>query len=172
MKQYEAQRIEDAREYYKQGLLRRWILGTFKKLIHQRDQKYERVQAIKHKYQKMTMLKKLRHACEISQYEKQKEMERLEELADSFLEFNLQTKAVQSLRQNRIESVCDKDLFKRKVYEKHLLKRTLNTWIKLQKYIRDENRILEEQRQKIVSRFRTIKIARKVLEALGDHAQT
>lgn len=44
------------------------------------------------------------------------------------------------------------------------------TWIKLQNFLVQENRIIGDAQEKIVSKFRKIRLGRKALEALSDYA--
>lgn len=76
-----------------------------------------------------------------------------------------------ALRRNVKESRAETRLYQQKVRDKHLLRRTLLLWIKLQDFLRKENEILDAHRMNIVTRFRQIKLGRRVLMALQDEAQ-
>jgi hypothetical protein len=45
------------------------------------------------------------------------------------------------------------------------------TWIKLQRFLKEESKIIGEAQEKIVLKFRKIRLGRKVFEALTDFAQ-
>ena len=78
---------------------------------------------------------------------------------------------VNALKSNIREERLDVEFYQKKVYKKYLKIRVLKTWIKLQNFIKAENSIIAEQQSKIVAKFRKIKLCRKALEALSDHAQ-
>jgi hypothetical protein len=77
---------------------------------------------------------------------------------------------INALRANIREETLDVTFYRKKVYEKHLKVRCLKTWIKLQNFLKAENTIIAEQQTKIVAKFRKIKLCRKALEAMTDHA--
>ena len=58
-------------------------------------------------------------------------MNKLEEVAESFLEFNTQTKILAALKSNIREQHLDAKYYRKLVYEKHLKMHGLKTWIKL-----------------------------------------
>lgn len=169
-KETEIQRIEEARQYYRAQLLRKYIWNTFEVLIKERDHKNNKADSKCLKWQKKNLFKKLRHAVQIKMFENEKEIGRLTQIAESFEEFNIQTRVMQILKSNVKEQSKDADFYRKRIYEKHLKMRALKMWVKLQHFLREENKIVADQQSKLVKKFRKIKFCRKVLEALSDHA--
>jgi hypothetical protein len=70
-KEKELERIENARAYYKEHIMRKYILATFEHLIKIRDQKKLRADRQSQKWSKKHLLTKLNHAAQITLYEQE-----------------------------------------------------------------------------------------------------
>ena len=71
-------------------------------------------------------------------------MKKLSSIAENFEEFNIQTKILNALKANIREQALDAQFYQKNVHHKHLKIRCLKTWIKLQNFIKAENKIIGE----------------------------
>jgi hypothetical protein len=76
-----------------------------------------------------------------------------------------------ALKENVRHEQLDGIYYQKTVHHKHLVKRCMLTWIKLQRFLKEESKIIGEAQEKIVLKFRKIRLGRKVFEALTDFAQ-
>lgn len=104
-------------------------------------------------------------------YENEKREQKQMDRAAAFWEYNAIMKVVQGLRQGVVDAREDSQYYQRLVYQKYLKQRSFGLWHKVLQYLKEENKIIDSQQLRIVSKFRTIKLGRKALEALSDHAQ-
>lgn len=177
-KEEEKQRREDfmqkmkfAKMHHERTLVRRYILGTFKHLIKTKNQKLRIADQQHLKWQKKTLIHKLRTAVSIQRYEDAQDIKKMSDTAYAFNEFNTKVAILQHLRQNCKENQRDALFYRKKVYDKYLQRRTFQVWLKLQGFLKKENQILDSHRMNIVAKFRQIKLGRKALMALQDSAQ-
>ena len=70
-KEREFERIENARDYYKEHIIRKYILATFEHLIKVRDQKQKKADSQCNQWQKRNLFTKLNHAVQITMYEQE-----------------------------------------------------------------------------------------------------
>lgn len=115
---------------------------------------------------------KLRTAVEMQGYEVELELASRSKTAYAFNEFNQKLKGMQSLKFNLIQKRKTYLVYQRKVYEKHLLRNTFRTFVKLQAFLKHENKIILEQQMKIVNKFRFIKLTNKVFDQLFENKES
>lgn len=162
--------IKMARQWHQKQLLRRYILGTFKWLMNRKQNQIISAENLREKQLKRALIHKLRTAIEIQKYEVEQEVSKMSKTAYAFREFNLKVRVFNSLKQNKSDNRLIMKHHRRQIYEKHLQRRIFTLWIKVQHFIRKENVILNEHRSIIITKFRAIKLGRKVLVALQDEA--
>ena len=97
-KEREIQRVQDARVYYQKHLLRKYILGTFQKLIEIKRSKEEEADSFRSFSIKRHGLQKLRTATQIQMYEREKLEQKQMDHASAFWEYNLLLKVLKCIR--------------------------------------------------------------------------
>ena len=100
-REQELGRIQAAREYFELSLLRKYILGTFQKLIALKRQRISRADNHHIKWIKKHGLQKLKTGIEIQKFEQKQEMDKKEKTACTFHEFNTKVKVLQLLVENK-----------------------------------------------------------------------
>ena len=163
--------MKDAKYHYELSLQRTYILGTFRKLIKIRDDKNSKADKLRLKNQKKRFLKQLRTATQIQAFEDEQDVNQMSKTAYAFYEFSMYTKTLRTLKTNIKENKMDAQFYRKKVYHKYLLRRVFRIWIKLQGYIKQENQILGTHQDRVVARFRSVQLTRKVFNSLNDHCQ-
>ena len=61
-------------------------------------------------------------------------------------------------------------LHRRQIQDKWIKVRTFGIFKKLTKFLKEENKIILDHQMRIVKKFRLIKLGRKILHAIRDHA--
>jgi hypothetical protein len=171
-KEREQQKMEDARDYYRQRLLEKYIWKTFLFLAEQRLRKVECADRQRRTSLQRQLLRKLKHAAAIQVFHRNQEMDKLTRVAENFEEFNLQTKVLRILKTHARDEAAVCRIYKKQVRDRFLVARVFATWVKLHQFLRAENQIIADTQHRIVTKFRKIKLGRKVLEALSDNAET
>lgn len=116
-------------------------------------------------------LLKLRNAIDIQVYETELEIAELSKDAYTFNEFQLKNKVMCSLFSHKVDEKKACNIYRKRVYHKYLKLTTFRMMKKLFRFLREENKIIEEHQMKVVRRFRLIKLGQKVLKAMVVNAE-
>lgn len=98
-------------------------------------------------------------------------MGKLQKTADSFNEFNVKVNVMHELTQHMKKEKEFADLHRRQIHDKWTKVRFFGIFKKLAMFLKEENKIILEHQMKVVRKFRLIKMGRKILGTLQDHAE-
>lgn len=115
--------------------MNKYIFSKLKRLLEIKRRKNAKADELRIKHIKRYGLLKLQKAVQIQQLEEEMEIKKMSKTAYTFLEFNLQYKALQSFQISTKQEKIKAYKLQRKVYERHLLKNTFRLMFRLKDYI-------------------------------------